>query len=95
MMPCIGNDLYCPCQDGDACHYRDIPGSPGWLVKEKTMIAPFTESECGELAECLSKPMLDRVLHMQDMLLPFLKTGDDLDGRVLIENDYVHPPWRS
>lgn len=30
--PCIGNDPGCPCQDGDACHYRDIPGSPGWPV---------------------------------------------------------------
>jgi hypothetical protein len=34
--PCVGNDPACPCQDGDACHYRgpnawparamDIPG---------------------------------------------------------------------
>lgn len=30
---CIGNDPGCPCQDGDACHYRDIPGSPGWPVQ--------------------------------------------------------------
>ena len=22
---CPGNDPACPCQDGDACHYRDIP----------------------------------------------------------------------
>jgi hypothetical protein len=21
--PCIGSDPLCPCQDGDACHYRD------------------------------------------------------------------------
>lgn len=21
--PCIGRDPLCPCQDGDACHYRD------------------------------------------------------------------------
>lgn len=21
--PCIGSDPVCPCQDGDACHYRD------------------------------------------------------------------------
>lgn len=26
--PCIGNDPGCPCQDGDACHYVDMPGSP-------------------------------------------------------------------
>lgn len=27
---CIGNDRLCPCQDGDACHYVDLPGSPAW-----------------------------------------------------------------
>lgn len=26
--PCIGSDPMCPCQDGDACHYRDLPNSP-------------------------------------------------------------------
>ena len=29
MSTCPGNDPGCPCQDGDACHYRDMPGSPG------------------------------------------------------------------
>lgn len=32
---CVGNDPACPCQDGDACHYVDVDGSPamrrtGW-----------------------------------------------------------------
>ncbi len=39
---CIGNDPGCPCQDGDACHYRDIPGSPGWPVKEKPNMTQTT-----------------------------------------------------
>lgn len=26
--PCPFGDLYCPCQDGLACHYVDLPGSP-------------------------------------------------------------------
>ena len=26
--PCAFGDPYCPCQDGDACHYVDVPGSP-------------------------------------------------------------------
>lgn len=25
---CAFGDPYCPCQDGDACHYVDVPGSP-------------------------------------------------------------------
>jgi hypothetical protein len=24
---CIGGNPTCPCQDGDACHYKDAPGS--------------------------------------------------------------------
>lgn len=30
--PCIGSDPLCPCQDGDACHYRDTPGSAAMPV---------------------------------------------------------------
>lgn len=26
--PCPFGDLYCPCQDGLACHYVDLPDSP-------------------------------------------------------------------
>ena len=25
---CPFGDPYCPCQDGDCCHYVDTPGSP-------------------------------------------------------------------
>ena len=25
--PCIGKDSRCPCQDGDACHYKDCGGT--------------------------------------------------------------------
>jgi hypothetical protein len=29
--PCIGNDPICPCQDGDACHYKDAAdGTKAW-----------------------------------------------------------------
>ena len=41
MTACPGNDPGCPCQDGNACHYRDIPESPAWPLpgKEKAAIA--------------------------------------------------------
>ena len=26
-MTCIGKDTRCPCQDGDACHYKDCKGT--------------------------------------------------------------------
>jgi hypothetical protein len=25
--PCVGKDPQCPCQDGDACHYKDCGGT--------------------------------------------------------------------
>jgi hypothetical protein len=32
---CIGNDPMCPCQDGDACHYRDAAdGTKGWPLPD-------------------------------------------------------------
>lgn len=30
---CPGNDPGCPCQDGDACHYCDLSGSPAMAPK--------------------------------------------------------------
>ena len=31
IQPCIGGDSSCPCQDGDACHYRDArDGTRAW-----------------------------------------------------------------
>lgn len=33
--PCIGNDSACPCQDGDACHYKDgADGTKAWSVPQ-------------------------------------------------------------
>lgn len=29
---CKGGDPFCPCQDGDACHYVDMPGSPAMTI---------------------------------------------------------------
>ena len=30
--PCIGKDPRCPCQDGDACHYKDCGDTKALLV---------------------------------------------------------------
>jgi hypothetical protein len=30
--PCIGKDRLCPCQDGDACHYKDCGDTKAWPV---------------------------------------------------------------
>lgn len=31
-MTCMGRDPLCPCQDGLACHYRDVGSSKGFQV---------------------------------------------------------------
>ena len=33
-MTCIGKDTRCPCQDGDACHYKDCGGTKAWPVPQ-------------------------------------------------------------
>lgn len=38
-MACIGNDPYCPCQDGDSCRYR---GPGAWPVKHWVSCRMFT-----------------------------------------------------
>jgi hypothetical protein len=35
--PCIGKDPRCPCQDGDACHYKDCGGTKAWPVQRKPL----------------------------------------------------------
>jgi hypothetical protein len=32
--PCIGKDPRCPCQDGDACHYKDCVGTKALPVAQ-------------------------------------------------------------
>lgn len=32
--PCVGKDLRCPCQDGDACHYKDCGDTKAWPVPQ-------------------------------------------------------------
>lgn len=34
MTACAFGDPTCPCQDGDACHYIDLPGSPAMATVE-------------------------------------------------------------
>jgi hypothetical protein len=38
--PCIGGDKSCPCHDGDACHYKDLPGSPAMPLPGYSPLEP-------------------------------------------------------
>ena len=39
MKRCIGNDPSCPCQDGDACHYRAVAGTPA--MRKPKLLSEF------------------------------------------------------
>jgi hypothetical protein len=41
--PCIGKDLRCPCQDGDACHYKDCGGTKAWPVPQAEPVGEVVE----------------------------------------------------
>lgn len=57
--PCIGKDTACPCQDGDACHYRDAAdGTKGW---------PAPQSEPAAVGEI---PPIDRDEDMDRTYIP-------------------------
>jgi len=36
--PCIGKDPRCPCQDGDACHYKDCGGTKALPVAQRKWV---------------------------------------------------------
>jgi hypothetical protein len=39
LLRCKFGDPYCPCQDGDACHYVDLPGSPAMKAPDRRVVA--------------------------------------------------------
>jgi hypothetical protein len=41
--PCIGNNPACPCQDGDACHYKDTPTTKAWPIPQAEPKRPQIE----------------------------------------------------
>jgi hypothetical protein len=51
---CPFGDPYCPRQDGDACHYVDLPGSPA--MTPPTPYAPVADAAAGRqaLVSCVS-----------------------------------------
>jgi hypothetical protein len=55
--PCIGNDPLCPCQDGDACHYKDTPKTKGWPIPA-AQGEPVAPDDLPPLPEPEDGPML-------------------------------------
>ncbi len=44
--PAVCRDETCPCQDGDPCHYLDLPGSPAmrrWWEDETDAVPAATD----------------------------------------------------
>jgi hypothetical protein len=41
---CIGGDALCPCNDGDACHYKDTPTTRAMPVPAKVVKHPSSHN---------------------------------------------------
>jgi hypothetical protein len=41
--PCVGKDPRCPCQDGDACHYKDCGNTKAWPVPQAESVGEVVE----------------------------------------------------
>jgi hypothetical protein len=48
--PCVGKDPRCPCQDGDACHYKDCVDTKARPVAQRTWVG-LTDAEFLEACE--------------------------------------------
>jgi hypothetical protein len=66
--PCVGKDPRCPCQDGDACHYKDCGDTKARPVQQAEPVAWIAEVELSVFArspkekttvEIWKKPVLD------------------------------------
>jgi hypothetical protein len=63
--PCAFGDPFCPCQAfrpyGDACHYRDIPGSPAMALSQRQKdirtVREYLEYQM-EIADCFGTSLL-------------------------------------
>ena len=45
-MPCVGKDPRCPCQDGDACHYKDCGNTKARPVHQAK---PLTNEQADQI----------------------------------------------
>lgn len=54
--PCIGADALCPCQDGDACHYRDAGATKAFPIAQQAAPArqPMTDEQLRNIAQSLT-----------------------------------------
>ena len=61
-MTCIGKDPRCPCQDGDACHYKDCGGTKAWPVPHQWVGLTKQDMPSGE------DPMFDHQYFIAGMV---------------------------
>lgn len=48
--PCIGRDPSCPCNDGDACHYKDTPRTKAWPLSCEQKWDTLWRAACAVMA---------------------------------------------
>jgi len=96
--PCIGKDPRCPCQDGDACHYKDCG-----ITKARPLAQPEQEPvairmpKVGEKVICLEDESLGKVVSLTAGGSPDITFDDGSRGTYLLSEfaelfGYVAPP---
>jgi hypothetical protein len=94
--PCVGKDPQCPCQDGDACHYKDCGGTKALPVaqpeqeptpwRDMVVVSLVREGidkhRARELADHFAAPpLLDAMLERQTARIVDLQEHiDNFDG---------------
>jgi hypothetical protein len=52
--PCVGKDPRCPCQDGDACHYKDCGSTKALPVAQPEQEPTCPKCKAAVLYECVA-----------------------------------------
>jgi len=81
-MTCIGKDPRCPCQDGDACHYKDCGGTKALPVpvaqpEQEPVAWILTDENINSIQVASVQRLIDRLKHAHHTDLCVRINGQD------------------
>lgn len=83
--PCVGRDPLCPCQDGDACHYKDSGDTKAWATPDEptaSELPALLEKHASRLAEMGHYDIAADVQLASERLPVLLQERDDYRAAV-------------
>ena len=73
-MPCTGKDPRCPCQDGDACHYKDCGDTKARPVQQAEPVAWMYTSRLAGNQQYITRFQHDLTTYKADKVWPLYTT---------------------